>query len=140
MRRSFTLIELLAVTVIIGMTTAAVAGTMLRAASSSSVSLTIERIAQLDNTARLHARMDCPIFIVYEESSHRLVAKSSRGLIARTVEIPEGMTFDLRPNDECTPIRIDRSGRSTDYVFALEGDVETTVRICGSTGRVERRP
>ncbi len=139
--RGFTLIEMLAVIVILSL----VAGTTLMNASAVTDDAAFRAAAagvrDLDARARMFGRSGSPAMLMPTEQRDGLVLNGmGKGDVLAFVTMPAGVTIHLNTegaNEEV--IGFDALGRSCDYAIVLHrADRVLTLQVCGLTGQVLR--
>lgn len=140
--RGLTLIELLAVVVILAM----VAGVAVVNAGSMNASAELRAIArqwqELDARARLHARSDGPVQMHIDSDNRaiRLVSAATNEQLA-FIDLPLGTTvrIQIAAAEPASHVTIDRTGRSGDYTASVERNGgKITWTIYGLTGWVKQ--
>lgn len=142
-RRGFTLLELLAVVIILAMVAGAVgvnAGAMNTAAKLRAAA---QKWQELDARARQHARSEGAVSIRIDSDNHviRLLRAATDEQLA-FIELPTDATATAATiSGRPTPhIIMDRTGRSNDYTASLEWNgARMTWTIYGLTGWVKRQ-
>jgi hypothetical protein len=133
MRRGLTLIELLAITIILGMTTAAIAAVTVRSAVAHSDRRFIARLLELDQYARLRARTGVSITLQVDPDERRVALLSDEGAVLRAVSWPDDRHVAFVSDGSTTTVRIDRAGRSVDYEIIIRG-TDLRAQVNGLTG------
>ncbi len=134
-RAGFTLLEMLAVVAILGLSAAALApslaGTSYRGTAYSARAALLE----LDAQARIHSRSQGPVELVAAE--HDVTLKDLRtGRVVRTLELDVGVRLELGVEAEAPRLVFDSRGCSPDYRIHLKfgGLDEESWRVLGLTG------
>lgn len=135
--RSFTLIETLAVIVVLSL----IAGTAIVQLSAVNDGMLIESIASqirdLDAKARLLSRTGEACQLSFNADSHSLILHGSSSAEAiASVHWPQHLRVEMQTDtDVATVIEFDRFGRSIDYTILLATDASVrTWRVAGLAG------
>ena len=136
--RSFTLIELLAVIVIITLTAGTVSVGLVSANTSAQLQTAVSQWRDLDARARTLSRTLGPI-IMRLEARRSLVQLSLLGSDERLAEItlPKNVSARLATDRPTATIIFDRLGRSPDYDVRLTLENRVIAwHVCGLTGYI----
>lgn len=127
--RSFTLLEMLLVAVMLGLLASMGMRSLLM--STGSPTHTLRRIASIDAEARLIARRSGPCSIAIQRDGSR--ASTAISLVAEGQ--PHRFEFEIAVTfgDGLTEIAFDRHGQSVDYTVSIDG-TSRTLRVTGLTG------
>jgi prepilin-type N-terminal cleavage/methylation domain-containing protein len=132
--RGLTLIELLAVVVILSMV-AGVATVGLSATSDAAgLRAALAGWQDLDARARISARSGGPVTLALDQEQNALVLRRGAEHLAE-FQLPQGVTVHVESSGRPDRIEIDRHGRSIDYEVAITlGERVTRVSVRGLTG------
>lgn len=137
---AFTLIELLAVLVVLGMAVSVAAVGLSSRSAESRLSDAASSIAALDATARVLARKGRVTELVFDEAASMVLIVDRSAEEAPSIErvLPDGITLEAWQRPSGTPIDrlvVDARGQSADYqVRVSSGAASVTVRFAGLTG------
>ncbi len=134
--RSFTLIELLAVIVIISLTTGIAVVSIATTSESAQLHATVARWRDLDARARIFARSLGPVTMRLKRESQALqLRQDSSGELLAQLHLPEDLGLHLTSEDPSHAIVFDRLGHSPDYdVKLLTRNRTIHWHVCGLTG------
>ena len=136
-RRGLTLVELMAVMLLIG-TAAGVTLTNLGAITEAAqLRQTLGAVRDLDARARLHARTGTPIIMLTtQDGDGILIYDTSAGEAVGQLAVPATWRIHLTdPEGIPTAVYVDAAGRSGDYRVLLSRDrVVESLTCCGLTG------
>ena len=137
--RGFTLLEVLAVVVLLSM----VAGTLTVHVGSVSDSARFRaaeaRLVDFDARARIFARSEGPVLLAVGEGGRELTLHQARtGAPLLRVDLNERASVALKVEPRQSWVLIDRLGRSVDYELELTtGERTSRWRVAGGSGWIE---
>lgn len=140
--RSFTLIETLAVVVLLGAVMGLAAGSLLGASGAAEARSAVSIVRQADASARMAARGGTPRVLRVTDDSAGLAAFVAGGP-AREHPMPGACRVRLvdAAGDAVDGLTFDARGRSEDYAVVLEhGGGVVVVRFAGLTGWSDAGP
>ncbi len=140
--RGFTLIEAMAVIIMLSLAGGLAGGALIGAQTHADSQRMLAGIVQLDRLARIHARTAGPARMVFvpDRAELQLIAIES-GVIVRSVRLPASTEIELLGSPSEHAVRFDRSGRSDTYSVTLrhpDGGELTELRITGDTGLIRQ--
>ncbi|MDQ7014618.1 MAG: prepilin-type N-terminal cleavage/methylation domain-containing protein [Planctomycetota bacterium] len=135
--RGFTLIESLAVVVLLALVVGVVAASLAPAADRAAMDRAASAVLDADARARAIARRGEPVELrVADGSVWVRLAQHAPALVTR--QLPAATTIELTSTVSGTPlgvIRFDARGRSPDYIFTVHsGERSTRTLVAGLTG------
>lgn len=134
MRAAYTLLEVLAVVVLLSVTTAAGLVCLSSTAVEARVREGISVVAESDQWARLHAKMRGPVYLRIDAGA---VVLESEGEWRSLRDLPSGVTVSLLDDggQRLSRVRVDARGWSVDYVASIRaGETHWTGYVSGLTG------
>ncbi len=139
MRRAFTLIELLAVIVLIAMGAAVLGAGLARSSDASELRRAEGTIRDFDRRARLAATREHDVRLTIEagedQTTLRLIAADSSQLASADLRSRLSISIDDAPTDT---VRYRSTGRSPDYRVTIENTARTAAfDVAGLTGWIE---
>jgi len=143
LRSAMTLIETLAVIVILSMVTGALGLSLTGNNRSAQARAAMARWRDLDAQARIAAQVEGAVQLKFDEDGRGIALRAVRnGEVLGTLRWPDGFEGSMATVDDQTAslIEFDSRGRSVDYAMMLrdleyEGDGNAfTARVCGLTG------
>jgi prepilin-type N-terminal cleavage/methylation domain-containing protein len=139
-RRGMTLLEVLAVLVILGMATAVLATHFAVPTEHAKHDATIAAILDLDARARLVARSDGGASIAMEADRPLIHCTARDGSLISEVAADPDLELRLQTEPPVPKIRFDAAGRSATYrIEWKDGARARRIDICGETGWAEER-
>ena len=135
--RGFTLIEVLAVIVIISMAGGLTIVSLSSVSDAAAFRAASARSRELDGKARLFARTGTPVKLSATTDHDGLVVQTvGTGEVLATTSMPSEVTVYLGMEDQQTrAVTFDRSGRSADYRIILgRAESFTVLKVSGLTG------
>lgn len=138
--RAFTLIELLAVLVVLGMAVSVAAVGLSSRSDESKLSDAASSIASLDAMARVRARKGSVAELRFDSSDGTISLTDRASADAPPIdrELPDGIALEVWERPWGAPIDhliVDARGQSVDYqVRVSKGDESVTLRFAGLTG------
>lgn len=136
-RAAFTLIELLAVIVIVSLTIGLVTISLAATGERAYLRATVAQWRDLDARARAFARSLGSITMRLDQGSHAVqLHRDQSGELLTTVHLPQDLSATLGSEEPSHTIIFDRLGRSPDYDVKLLAKNNRTIHwhVCGLTG------
>jgi prepilin-type N-terminal cleavage/methylation domain-containing protein len=125
---AFTLIELLAVIVIVSMVASAATVGLAATSESARLHAAAARWRDLDTRGRLFSRSLGPVVMSVDESGHKIgLRRLPSGEMLSAVSLPKTVTGRIEAPNGSRSIRFDRLGRTVDYQVELR----TSNRVMG---------
>ncbi len=139
-KRGFTLIELMAVIIILSLTAALGAVRLSSVSNQTALKSAIARWRDLDAKARLHARAGTPITIVLTKNESEMTIQNTQTHeILATATWPDFLSFSLQTDSSENSIPLSRTGTSPDYALLFSTNDQTQRFHCfGLTGFITR--
>ena len=134
----FTLVELLAVIVIVTLTTSIVTVGLASANTSAQLRRAVAQWRTLDARARTLSRALGPVTMRYEEQPQLLqLSRVESAELLATIQLPKRVHADLVAEHPTDTVVFDRLGRSPDYdvTVTLENRL-VAWHVCGLTGYI----
>lgn len=136
MRRAFTLIEVIAVVVVLSLGAGVLAVSAAQSASDATDRAAIAAWLQLDTTARAAARRQGPAVLAVSDGGHAFELRRADGS-----QVSAHLAGLWARIDPAGAITIDARGRSRDYAVTFyepSGRMIATYDVLGATGQVVR--
>lgn len=140
-RRSFTLMELLAVIAIMSLVAAALAVNLGGSSDQTCLMQSLADLREMDARGRLLARTgESSIQLGVDPETHRIRLVDVRtGELVAERDASSGISIALLTDHPVDAILLDRAGRSVDYSVRIQaGPHHATLRVCGLSGLVMR--
>jgi prepilin-type N-terminal cleavage/methylation domain-containing protein len=143
MKLGFTLIEMLAVIVLISTIAAIGSVSLVAGGEQARLHEAIAHLKSMDATGRLLGRSGSPTVLVVNDSHAEFLLKDSQDNVRDLATLPRGWTGVLESAEERQiKVEFDTIGRSCDYSIQLRHDTNQRVvalQVCGLTGWVTER-
>jgi len=138
LRSGFTLIEVLAVIVLLALVAGALTVRLGAVSEASAFRATRASLRDLDARARLFARSTGAVVMRVEDEGRRVVLRRGSGAELAAVECPQGVTVAFvtqPPAAPATAVTFDRLDRAPDYGLELaRAGRSDRWWVCGETG------
>lgn len=138
-RSGFTLLELTAVVVLMGIVAAAVVPGFARRSDETVRRKLVAELIDLDARARLNASSSDACFLAMERTTNRIlltVIRTDESTVLDQVEIPDGILVALLSDENA--VGFDQSGHTDPYGYEISaGNRVTRIRFHGLTGWYE---
>ena len=134
-RTAFTLLELLAVIVLLSLAVIVAAPGLAGEAGAARLDGAMARALELDGRARLLARSGTTVTLATRDDGRALIVQDVESVVLATASLPADVRATLDSAEVQTTIGFDRAGRSADYAIVVRsGSVSRRTAICGLTG------
>lgn len=134
--RGYTVLELLAVIVIMALAAGFMLPSLASADDSAQCKAIAAKLRDLDHKARLLARSEGRVDLMFDDDRRAFILRehdSSQQLMSVAVE--RDATLELTTDSTDQIVVFDRTGRSADYAFAVtSGAHRAAFRVTGATG------
>ena len=137
--RGFTLIEVLAVVLLLSMVAGMLTVHVGRVSDSARFRAAGARLVDFDARARLFARSEGPVLLAVGDGGQELtLSQAQTGEPLLRVDLHEGTSVALKVEPRQSWVLIDRLGRNVDYELELtRGERMSRWRIAGASGWIE---